>query len=177
MSDVYTSPRVRRPRSSIGRYTVVRDSREKAGKGWQFPATTTCAGTVVAGLKTGDYSLQGLEHIFTIDRKGTAVEFVGNLHQPRFLRELERMKAFELAIVMLEFDFDVLAFWHARHPKIHAVPRHWTVPGAVEAKYWEVQLAHPHVHFLFAGPYAERSASSLFKRAWARYGPRVAVEA
>jgi hypothetical protein len=154
---------------------VVRDTREKDGKGWTFAASPACAGTVEAKLETGDYALQGLEGVAAIDRKGSAVEFVGNLYDGRFHRELERMKAYELAVVVLEFDYDKVARWHECYPKVRAgqrVPRHWTVPGAVQAKFMEVQLAYPHVSFLFAGPHGRQAVSSLFKRVWAKHGPR-----
>ena len=61
---------------------------------------------IVAKLDTGDYSLEGYENIFTVDRKATVSELAGNLTTARFKRELERMKSFKHAYLLLEFSFD-----------------------------------------------------------------------
>lgn len=145
-------------------YTVVRDTREKEGHGWWFDRSSVCGGTVARALKTGDYTLDGFEDVFTVDRKGSSNEFVGNLYDDRFLRELVRMRDFEYAAIVLEFELEELARWHEVHPRIKRTPRHWKVPGAILAKFWQVQLAHPWVHFVFAGSSGKAVVSSLFKR-------------
>ena len=55
------------------------------------------------GLKTGDYSLQGYESQLCFERKSVA-DLVGTLiggHE-RFLREMERMKDFEIKYILVE---------------------------------------------------------------------------
>lgn len=55
------------------------------------------------GLKTGDYSLQGYESQLCFERKSVA-DLVGTLiggHE-RFLREMERMKDFEVKYILVE---------------------------------------------------------------------------
>lgn len=55
------------------------------------------------GLKTGDYSLQGYEDKLCFERKSVA-DLVGTLiggHE-RFLREMERMKDFEVSYILVE---------------------------------------------------------------------------
>lgn len=61
---------------------------------------------VVAKLDTGDYSIEGYENIFTVDRKATVSELAGNLTTARFKRELERMSKIKHSYLLLEFSFD-----------------------------------------------------------------------
>lgn len=147
------------------RYTVVRDTREKEGQGWEFPGTVACAGTVREALPTGDYTLKGFESVFTIDRKGAVSEFATNVFEERFERELARMATFELAVVLLEFELSDIV----NYPRTSGIPKcRWKrlrVNGSSYLRrFWELQLKYPHVHFLFAGRHGKEAASSLFKR-------------
>jgi DNA excision repair protein ERCC-4 len=67
---------------------VIQDSREQDPLRFNLP-------TVRRGLKTGDYSLQGLEDQFTVERKSLP-DLIGSLthDRERFFRELVRMKDF-----------------------------------------------------------------------------------
>lgn len=72
-------------------YTFVRDTREKDGAGWKLNATANCNGTVTKKLDTGDYSIEGMEHLICIERKS-----IGDLWstllggRERFLKEMDR---------------------------------------------------------------------------------------
>lgn len=68
--------------------TIIIDSREQAPlKFPNFPAET-------ATLQTGDYSVKGLEDIFTVERKSVA-DLISSLTsgRERFQREIQRMLA------------------------------------------------------------------------------------
>lgn len=59
--------------------------------------------SVRKGLKTGDYSIQGFEDKLCFERKAVS-DLVSTLiggHE-RFLREMERMKNFEVAYILVE---------------------------------------------------------------------------
>ena len=59
--------------------------------------------SVRQGLKTGDYSIQGFENRICFERKAVS-DLVSTLiggHE-RFLREMERMKDFEVAYILVE---------------------------------------------------------------------------
>lgn len=147
------------------RHQVIRDSREKDGQGWTFAPSTRCSGTVVATLKTGDYTLAGLEDRFVIERKGAVAEYAANLFQARFARELDRLDAFEHPYLFLEFSFgDLLTF-----PATSGIPRaRWkflraTGPLLVKAHH-ELRIRHPRLRVEFVGAHGKDAAASLFKR-------------
>jgi len=75
----------------LPKYTIIRDSREKEGSGWRFNATAKCNGTVIRKLDTGDYSIEGMEHLITIERKSIS-DLWGTLTtgKDRFHREMQR---------------------------------------------------------------------------------------
>jgi ERCC4-type nuclease len=89
------------------RYLVIRDSSEQA-RFWDFEEDERCKGTIVQKLPTGDYTLEGYEKVFTIERKGSILEFATNIVEERFTRELERFCQFKHAFILLEFRIDTL---------------------------------------------------------------------
>ena len=87
-------------------FTIIRDTREQ--NGWDFAISKSCLGTESGTMKTGDYTIKGLETIFTIERKGSVQEFAQNLMDDRFYREMDRMKDFKYAYLVLEFTAEDL---------------------------------------------------------------------
>ena len=49
-------------------FTVIKDTREQ--EGYYFSKYNTCAGMVDRKLDTGDYSIEGMEHLICVERKG-----------------------------------------------------------------------------------------------------------
>lgn len=146
------------------KYLVKRDTREKAG-GWFFPESDWCEGTCNATLKTGDYTLEGFEEKFCIERKKTCAEFAMNVFQDRFERELCRLDEFEHPYLVLEFTFEEII----NFPWGSGVPRHrWnqlkTTPQLLLKRLHEIQIEHPKVRICFVGTRAREFSSSLFKR-------------
>lgn len=87
---------------------ILRDTREQ--NPWEF------TNAEVASLKTGDYTIRGLEDKICVERKGCVEELAGNLGREfeRFKRELERMKAFTHRFIVCEFPFlDVATYPHS----------------------------------------------------------------
>jgi hypothetical protein len=111
----------RKPRAPTKTFQVLRDSREQDEHGWTFPANESegILGTTVRGLPTGDYTLVGFESVLCLERKGSTGEFAQNVCQDRFERELERMRAFPVRFVVLEFTLDDL--WN--FPANSGIPR------------------------------------------------------
>jgi len=156
------------------KFEVIRDTREREGQGWTFRKSTKCLGTITRTLKTGDYSITGLEDVVTAERKGSVSEFAGNLGKsdlPRFERELTRMATFKRAFVVLEFTLDDLMKWPASSGLGYAARRRIKTTGAYLLKLLlQVQARHPHVHFVFAGKHGQAVTLALLKQAWADLG-------
>lgn len=131
------------------------------------------AGTVTRKLDTGDYALQGLEHVCAVDRKNSASELAGNAFDKRFERELERMRAIEYPAVVCEFPWLHVSEWPDHSDLPWAARRRLRVRGSQLVKrITELQLEFPNVHWHFAGtPEAAREYTrSLLKRVAERHG-------
>lgn len=149
-------------------YVIAVDTREQ--RPWSFDKRSTCLGTTVKKLDTGDYSLVGLENKFVIERKGSPSELATNLFDERFHRELDRLDAFEDAYVFLEFLAEDLV----NYPVNSGIPKNrWRslkVRGPLLVKtFWETVLAHPRIHWMFVGDEGPKLASSLFKRIYEKH--------
>ena len=96
--------------------TVVIDSREQTP--FVFPdAVQTCRGT----LQSGDYSIRGLEHLFSVERKSIA-DLVASVtwERDRFERELHRLRGFRfkrLVIVGSRAEVESGAYRSKANPK------------------------------------------------------------
>lgn len=80
--------------------TIIEDSREQTPLDYSGLRGVE---VIRQGLKTGDYSLQGYESQLCFERKSVA-DLVGTLiggHE-RFLREMERMKDFQVKYILVE---------------------------------------------------------------------------
>lgn len=154
---------------TVKQYLVKKDSREQ--QGWSFPAQSACLGTEIATLKTGDYTLAGLEDKFVIERKQNSAEIATNLFQPRFERELCRLDSFENPYIFIECDlFDII-----HYPENSGIPRNrWSTlrvtPQLLLKRLHEIQIAHPGLRIWFVGQKGRETASSLFKRIVEHYG-------
>ena len=152
------------------KYVVIRDTREQ--NGWDFTTGSSCDGTVVEGLKTGDYSIKGYEHLLSIERKGCIAELATNLVEDRFERELERMEAFKYAFMIFEFNMeDLIAY-----PKGSSVPpwKRKSVklnPFFLLKRLLEIEIKYK-VKIIFAGKHGKTVASSIFKRVIENEQPR-----
>lgn len=146
----------------VSKYTVIRDTREQ--KGWHFFSSASCLGTVIKGLKTGDYSLLGLENRFAIERKRNTGEIAMNIVQPRFERELERLSDFEWPFLIFEFTYEDLV----RFPVNSGIPPKRWRGLRVGAKFLEKRLSEMqvkyHLPIIFAGEHGMSAATALFKR-------------
>lgn len=94
----------------LKKITIIRDTREKKYV-WDFQASDVVDKTISQCLKTGDYSILGLEDKVTLERKASTGEIYGNLFEKRFSDELNRLYLFKYKAIILEFSIkDVLAF-------------------------------------------------------------------
>lgn len=133
-------------------FVVVQDTREQA------PLSFGAWPVVVAGLKSGDYSIAGHEHRVALERKSLGDLFgcVGR-ERDRFERELERLAEMDYAAVVVEASLaDVLA----------GVERSLVTPQAAAGSLvaWSVKYGLP---IWFAGD--RRLAAALVLKALAKF--------
>ena len=82
--------------------SIIVDSRE------QLPYQFLGHPTMKSGLKTGDYSVTGMEHLVCVERKsqadywGCLINTKPKFNRDRFVRELERMKDIPWSKVIIE---------------------------------------------------------------------------
>lgn len=89
---------------------VIQDTHEQMPWSFEFYPEIE---VVKKSLKTGDYTLQGMEDILTIDRKRNVGEISHNLgvEKTRFEKELTRMMDIKYSHIMCEFSIaNVLEF-------------------------------------------------------------------
>ena len=83
----------------MSKFLVIRDTREKDG--WYFKESNYCQGMIDQKLDTGDYSVQGLEDVLCIERKGSVSEIANNIVD----------KGFKYKFLILEFGIkDIMSF-------------------------------------------------------------------
>lgn len=89
-------------------FTVICDTREK--KPWDFTWHPECEKQIVDTVKTGDYTLVGMEDKLCIERKHTVGEISLNLGSKSapFVKEFGRMKDYRRAVVICEFDMETI---------------------------------------------------------------------
>jgi hypothetical protein len=152
---------------------IIRDTREKEGKGWNFSGgeASFWAGTISKGVKTGDYTIEGYENIMCIERKGSPSEFFGNFFDDykRFQRELDRMRLFPVAAIVLEFDFYDVIHWQ-KNSQIPSSMKLKIGQYAFLSKITDLHIAYPNIQVIYAGQFGKEVAGSLLKKAYLQYG-------
>jgi ERCC4-type nuclease len=150
-------------------FTIVQDTREQTP--WDFSYEKTIA-QEIGTLKTGDYTIRGLEDKICIERKASVEEIAGNLGKEylRFEKELERMKAHEHCFIICEFPLQDLVEYpfHRKNAKLQSQTK---ISGKfLLKKILEIQMDY-NVHVIFAGSkfLANKTALSLMKRIYERY--------
>lgn len=141
-------------------FNIIIDTREQ--KPWAFAGCDT----INRKLDTGDYSIDGLEHLLCIERKNSVSEIANNISESRFKAEILRMQDYLYKFILLEFSLqDVL-----NYPVGSSVPRHmWNkikIRPAYILKYLtELQIKHD-IHVLFCDnpSSANEMAFSICKR-------------
>jgi hypothetical protein len=145
------------------RYLVLKDTREKEGKGWFFEPSSSCQGTISKKLDSGDYTIEGFENKIVIERKGSLSEYVTNLFDARFYRELDRLESYELSIIICEFNFVDIMNWPWGHLPRKQAALCRTNPNLIIKKIAEIETKYK-TRQLFLGNQGKLYTSSLFKR-------------
>lgn len=91
--------------TNYSNFTIIVDTREQ--QPWVFDSYATA----IQKLDTGDYSVEGLEHLLCIERKKSASEFANNIVESRFKDVIMRMSNMKYAFLLLEFDLEDLLIY------------------------------------------------------------------
>jgi hypothetical protein len=115
-------------------------------------------------LKTGDYSLKGLEDIFVIERKASSAEIAQNIMEDRFEKEFKRLVNYKYKFVLCEFELRDIV----NYPIGSGIPERIWASIKVSGKFilkriTELQLEYG-VPFIFAGDFAVEQAIAIFKK-------------
>jgi hypothetical protein len=146
--------------NTYNNFTIIIDTREQ--QPWNFNDYTKAH----KKLDTGDYSIEGLEHILTIERKKSSSEFATNIVESRFKDVVMRLSQFKYSFLLLEFDLEDLLIY----PEGSTVPkRMWDkvkiTPSFLIKNILELQLNH-NIKVIFCGSAsnAEKIAEFIFKK-------------
>ncbi len=141
---------------------VIRDTREK--NGWMFSKTESINGTLIQTMKTGDYTLEGYEHILCIERKRSVTEIATNLTTKRFENEMQRMQAFKHKYVVIEDTMDNFTTFPKNADLPPNVKKSIKVNGIfLLRKLFELQIKYGFTP-LFVGKHGKMVVLSIFKR-------------
>lgn len=165
---------IEKPKSEIEKFYVIRDIQEKRGF-WEFSPSKYCAGTKEQHLLTADYTIEGMEHIFAIERKASTGEIAGNVCTKQFENELKRAMKFKHFFIVCEFTLaDVLRFpFNSSIPKA-VWPRLKITSHLLLKRIIELEMKYK-CTFVFAGDAvsAKEFARSVFKRMIEQYGDEI----
>lgn len=146
-------------------FTVIVDTREQMA--WEFGAHTTSR----RKLDTGDYSIEGLEHLLTIERKQSVAEIATNITEKRFPGFLDRMSQIPHRFMLFEFDLqDVYDF-----PVGSDIPKSkWDrlrVKGNYILKYITLMQTNYGIQIVFCGDSdnAEKMAVRIMRTVYEKY--------
>ena len=147
-------------------FTIIIDTREQ--QPWEFGLHATSK----KKLDTGDYSIEGLEQLLTIERKKSVSEIANNITESRFKDVLQRMSIIPYKFMLFEFDLeDVYNF-----PVGSDIPKKLWDKIKISPKYLlkyltELQLNYG-IHILYCGDAsnAEKMAVSIMKRVYEKHG-------
>lgn len=151
---------------NINDFTIIVDTREQTP--WEFEHYATAS----QKLDTGDYSIQGLEHLFAIERKKSVSEIANNVTEPRFKDVLERLQKFQHKFILLEFTLNNVL----DYPVGSTVPKRMWNTIKISSKYilkylTEINIKYG-IHTIYCGnrENAEEVALCIMKRMVELYG-------
>ena len=150
-------------------FLVIRDTREKQGLWFNSQPNGRCVGMEDAAMKTGDYTLKGMEDIICIERKASPAELAINVgkHKKRFDKEMERMKEIKHSFIICEFGFwDLFKFPENANSIPEEAKRDIRVTGRYVLRCLDEYRLKYNVHTIYCGDKlgAYKQVMALFKR-------------
>lgn len=146
-------------------FTIIVDTREQ--QPWTFEEY------VVANKKldTGDYSIEGLQDFFAIERKKSINEIANNIVEPRFKDVLARLAQLKYSFLLLEFGMtDVLYYPVGSNLPKKMWDKVRITPAFIMKNILDWQLKY-NINVLFCNnaSNAEKTAEYILKRIYLEY--------
>ena len=143
-------------------FTIIIDTREQ--QPWLFENYAQAN----RKLDAGDYSIEGLETVLSIERKKSVSEIANNIVEPRFKDAISRLAQLKYSFLLLEFDIeDVL-----NYPVGSTLPRKlWdkvkVSPSFLMKHVLDWQIVH-NIHVMFCGDSlsANKTAEYILKKVY-----------
>ena len=143
-------------------FTIIVDTREQ--QPWEFKEFLKSS----TKLDTGDYSIEGMEHIVAIERKKTVSEFANNITESRFTDVIMRMGSIKYCYLLLEFNLeDVLIYPVGSNVPKKMLSKIRITPGFILKNLLDLELQHNiYVHFCGDADNAEKLAATILKKVY-----------
>lgn len=150
---------------------IIQDTREKYPWNFSFYDTEV----QIKGLKTGDYSVAGMEDKVCIERKRNTAEIAINLGSKwkQFSAELLRMCIFPHKVIILEFPEEYLDYF----PKLSGAPENkWSKirmsPGFLKRQLYSIKDTYDiDIIFCPTKEQAEEKAYEFLKESYGKEKP------
>jgi len=144
---------------------LIIDTREKTP--WDFDGDDAFEEVVYRKLDAGDYSLEGLEEVVSIERKASADELLNNFftNPDRFYAEMDRMDHYLFKFVIIEQDLETImnpkSYYINRQKNIRKRPKSPHMPVAVVVSNLTKLMLDRGIHVIFAGSKAQSMAKGI----------------
>ena len=155
------------PRTPKEKPVLVVDTREK--QPWDFEGDEAFAEVVYEKLDGGDYSIRGMEHIITIERKATVDELFTNFtkDKKRIAAEFDRLSDHPFKFVVVEETCDDIMNPHKYYINKKKINRqNPKMPVAVVTSNLTKLMLESDVHVIFGGMRAQAMARGILLHAY-----------
>lgn len=155
------------PRTPKEKPVLIIDTREK--QPWDFDGDEAFEEVIYEKLDGGDYSIRGMEHIITIERKATVDELFTNFtkDKKRIAAEFERLKDHKFKIIVVEETCDDIMNpnkYYVNKKKINRQsPK---MPVAVVTSNLTKLMLEQGVHIIYGGMRAQAMARGILLHAY-----------
>lgn len=143
------------------------DTREKTP--FSFDGDDDFSSVEYCKIDAGDYTIDGLQGIVSVERKASADELLNNFieNKQRIYAEFERMKDYKLKFIVVEQDLETLmdpkSYYINRAHKNRQSP--YMPPAVVLANLIDLMVEHK-VAVIFAGSKAAKITKNILLRAY-----------
>ena len=154
-------------RTPIKKPIIIFDTREK--QPWNWECDDAFDGVEYYALRSGDYSIKGMEDIIAIERKASVDELYTNFTKDkvRIAAEFERLKDHRLKFIIIEETFEDImnpVKYYVNKKGINkSSPK---MPMAVVTANLTRLMIEQGVHVIFAGTRAQAAARGILLQAY-----------